>query len=942
MKENQSNSETNAELSHVDEVSINQSLLSSRSSTGLSELLDQKSKLKTESARAIVNSTTHQLPRRNTFLISLHIIITCILLSSSFEYSINLWTTQHYFMAIMSLVYTSISLLMFAFALKVLISGVFNMYRPTKSFVDNHQFYGSIPQRVLPPEQWPSTTVQIPVHKESFADVIRPTLESVLKATHGHANVIVQDDGLMVMAQDDLVGTEERISYKKLFPMELTLEEEEIAARLSFYRQHNIGFIARSKKNRAGLFKKGSNLNFGMNLADQLEHRLANSSKESPLQSSDEYYHHELEVLLTEQTLPTAAEGNILFGEYIVLLDKDSYMPEGIIERTLPEFISDHKLAFTQHRTRPINGDENYFANLLGRFTENLYFIWINIATLDGDFPPLVGHNAFLRKSAMQAVKIIKGETSQYWNEKVSEDFDLSMRLQAQGYHGKYIVFPGFDFGEGVSRTFQEEAAKLKKFAFGAMELAFNPLSQMLRHGIFTNEFKGFWLSNTTPWSAKISIMFYLLSYLAMASMYVYLLFEVISAVMGVSFQTTKVPINSFSVMLICLAIFLLTSTLSTFSVRNEMRELSAVGFTAGDTRSEFWRDVRGMLITMLLFNGLLWPVFQGVSLFLLNGRPSFGATNMDKLEDRNIGTIFTTLIQEHFGQIVVAMSILCFFLTAHFQGLWQGSWSWCIGYIITAVLQLSSPFVLSPMFMEKIAHSFRLKIPRNGIFVEHRPFDNLSDLISMPVNNVLSFQPYTLKAILRLTSVFIWVTLELAILGRYINSFSGTCTWPIFCTWIYRLEDHFGFSKVATGPAITTLLCLGLITFFLTKTSQLRDILTKLILLLGWTVVLVVPSLFIGLLGSPQIIALALFWFGIWMLSICTQTGGLLSLILASLSLILAFGTSYLPFFIYFLVPLYVVRASLNQHPTVTRRAFSALLAPFTAMLGTIFSFLF
>jgi cellulose synthase/poly-beta-1,6-N-acetylglucosamine synthase-like glycosyltransferase len=898
-------------------------------------------------ASGIHSQSTTSLPKRNAYLIGFHLLISCILLVSSLDFFGQLLQTGKYLTALVSGIYYFFSLSMFSFALKTLIGSIYNLYRPTQSLMDNHRFYGAVPKATLHPEQWPGVTIQIPVYKENFVDVIQPTLESALKAARGYANVVVYDDGLMVLAQDDLVGAEARIVDKQARNLNFTEVETEIITRLSFYRQHQISFIARSKDNRAGLFKKGSNLNFGMDLADQLEARLKSRLSGHDLTPDNlSVYQEELNILLAEQKLPASAEGDIRLGEFMVLLDKDSYMPEGIIERTLPEFLADDQLAFTQHRTKPINGDENYFANLLGRFTENLYFLWINVATLDGDFPPFVGHNAFLRKAAMRRAKVSKGEVDRYWNEKVSEDFELSMRLQAQGYHGKYVVFPGFDFGEGVSRTFSEESAKLKKFAFGAMELAFNPLGDMLEKGIFTDTFKGFWTSPTTPLSAKISIFIYLSSYLAMASAYLQLLSQMILEVTGmVSWQVVEVPITSFSVMLLCLFVFMLVSSTSNFLLRNEMSALS-LGIETGGARVEFWREVRCAFFTMLLFNGLLWSVFQGAVLYLFSCRPNFGATNMDKLKQRNLGALIVTIVQEHAGQIVVAIAMLCFFGFAHMLGSWRASWFWSGGYVVAGVLQLIAPFLLNPLFLEKFAGIFRITIARNGLFTDHQPFfAGFSEDAAAPSTRpqrLIPPQPYGFSAIGGLALAFAWAAFGLVLLSQYVNSFSGTCTWPILCTWIYRLEDQYGLSEVSSGPALIALISVAWVAAFLTQTSRVNDFFTKLVLLLGWVMVLVVPSLFISQLGSPQVIALALLWLGTALLSIGTKTGANIPLALASITLVIAFGTSYLPMLCYFLVPLYVVKTSLEQQPYKTRKAFSAFMAPFVAMLGTIFSLLF
>ncbi len=63
-----------------------------------------------------------------------------------------------------------------------------------------------------------------------------------------------------------------------------------------------------------------------------------------------------------------------------------------------------------------------------------------------GDVAPLVGHNAFLRWSAVEECAFVDPEDGQlkYWSERhVSEDFDMSVRLQIRNYIGRYISYTG-------------------------------------------------------------------------------------------------------------------------------------------------------------------------------------------------------------------------------------------------------------------------------------------------------------------------------------------------------------------------------------------------------------------------------------------------------------------------------------------------------------------
>lgn len=72
---------------------------------------------------------------------------------------------------------------------------------------------------------------------------------------------------------------------------------------------------------------------------------------------------------------------------------------------------------------------------MLAYFTQCIYFS-LQWATSAGDTAAFVGHNAFLRWSALQEVSVwdeASGKT-QWWSERhVSEDFEMSLKLQTKG-----------------------------------------------------------------------------------------------------------------------------------------------------------------------------------------------------------------------------------------------------------------------------------------------------------------------------------------------------------------------------------------------------------------------------------------------------------------------------------------------------------------------------
>ena len=78
----------------------------------------------------------------------------------------------------------------------------------------------------------------------------------------------------------------------------------------------------------------------------------------------------------------------------------------------------------------------HYFENCIAHFTRRATKS-ISMACANGEVAPFMGHNAFLRWSAIQDVAIVADEEGvpNIWSEsKVSEDFDMALRLQMRGY----------------------------------------------------------------------------------------------------------------------------------------------------------------------------------------------------------------------------------------------------------------------------------------------------------------------------------------------------------------------------------------------------------------------------------------------------------------------------------------------------------------------------
>lgn len=162
-----------------------------------------------------------------------------------------------------------------------------------------------------------------------------------------------------------------------------------------------------------------------------------------------------------------------------------------------------------------------YFENGITFFT-NLIYTAIKYTVANGDVAPFVGHNAILRWSAIQQVSY-KDEDGyeKFWSEShVSEDFDMSLRLQVNGYTIRLAAWAGDGFKEGVSLTVYDELARWEKYAYGCNELLFHPIRFWLWRGPFTPLFRQFLTSNIRL-TSKLTIISYIGTYYAIGAAWI-------------------------------------------------------------------------------------------------------------------------------------------------------------------------------------------------------------------------------------------------------------------------------------------------------------------------------------------------------------------------------------------------------------------------------------
>lgn len=187
----------------------------------------------------------------------------------------------------------------------------------------NSKFYSGLAPRRITHAELSHVTVQCPVYKEGLHSVIDPTIKSLKAAIStyemqgGKANIFINDDGMQIISPED---AEERNNY---------------------YEEHRVGWVARPKHNpqptdggeafvRAGKFKKASNMNYALTVSSRIEEKLAKIERgeEWSQEADQEAYERCLGEVKNEDNGRTWADGNIRIGDYVLLIDSDTRVPQ--------------------------------------------------------------------------------------------------------------------------------------------------------------------------------------------------------------------------------------------------------------------------------------------------------------------------------------------------------------------------------------------------------------------------------------------------------------------------------------------------------------------------------------------------------------------------------------------------------------------------------------
>lgn len=179
---------------------------------------------------------------QNTILVSITIMLIMTTLGAGARQIAIEIEVDRQFIRVALLALTPVQIFFTLFFGQVIVGCLAQLLGPVRQMTINSKFYSARPPPRLQGAILPHVTIQCPVYKEGLSSVIAPTVKSIKQAIStyelqgGSANMFVNDDGLQI------------------------IDEEERRARIEFYADHSIGWVARPKHGdnfiRKGKFKK--------------------------------------------------------------------------------------------------------------------------------------------------------------------------------------------------------------------------------------------------------------------------------------------------------------------------------------------------------------------------------------------------------------------------------------------------------------------------------------------------------------------------------------------------------------------------------------------------------------------------------------------------------------------------------------------------------------
>ncbi|TFY75645.1 hypothetical protein EWM64_g8367 [Hericium alpestre] len=384
-------------------------------------------------------------------------------------------------------------------------------------------------------------------------------------------------------------------------------------------------------------------------------------------------------------------------GEIILIVDSDTIVPEDCFRDAARELGECPDIAIIQHNSDVMQVAHHYFENGIAHFTRRINKC-ISMGCANGEVAPFVGHNAFLRWSAIQDAAFLDPDDdnkSKIWSESnVSEDFDMALRLQLKGYTIRWATYSEGGFKEGVSLTVDDELNRWQKYSYGCNELLFNPLKDWWYMGPITKQLHIFVWSDA-PIHYKIGMMSYMFSYYGLAAGGTLSLVNYI--VLGWALNIDGYYEHSFEIWLACTVVF---------------PGLGNLGFTFLEYRLGHRSIFDSMLENLtwipfffFFFGGLSIHLSQAILAHVFSYDITWGATKKE-VERSNFFVEVPRILKRFWISFVICFAVfitIAILASSAVPVTWQiPGWDWAVIFpiAISAGSHILFPIVLNPWLM--------------------------------------------------------------------------------------------------------------------------------------------------------------------------------------------------------------------------------------------------
>ena len=247
--------------------------------------------------------------------------------------------------------------------------------------------------------------------------------------------------------------------------------------------------------------------------------------------------------------------------------------------------------------------------------------------------------NSVFYRSQIGSYNLQDNGSTEYWSEShVSEDFELMIHLYNLGFNGRYVNYPDCEFQEGITRTFDEEAGRHRKFALGAHELMFNSFNSWIGQGPFSPLFRTF-LKSDIPSYYKVFLTSYLFGYTSGGCYILVFSIAAIARICGVQQDVSFLSVfNTAGVLALSVVVYYVIGY-TTFLFAMIKMKWSNNNLLFPEYRKQgvlylCWRLVRYCMYFQVLFYSVMGNYFFLGSMDHLLARPNIcSATNKDSIK---------------------------------------------------------------------------------------------------------------------------------------------------------------------------------------------------------------------------------------------------------------------------------------------------------------------